>query len=140
MVENQDCFCCIALDEDLNYYKECLNCNKKLCELCLGNKKSCECEGIIKEFKKVYLTRGDISFEICTSHSSYQCHFYCLDCKKYVCIICVTDDEHEGHKNILIEKFVKLQKENIEIQKKNLENVLLSVNDKCKELDLRKKK
>jgi hypothetical protein len=135
--EIEDCFCFVHQNEEMNHYRECMDCNEKLCELCIANDIACECGNIKQKdrYKKIYITKGEIEFELCISHLGYQCHYYCNTCLKYICILCSRDISHKSHKIILIEDYIQLQSKNISNQKENIQKVLETIKIKETELD-----
>ena len=132
----ESCFCIIHQHETLSYYKSCINCEEKLCEMCL-DEKTCSCEGINdnNSSKITYINRGDILFEMCTNHIGYQCHFYCITCKQYICVLCESFHKQKMHKIILIDAYINLQKKNINTQRNNLEKVRKSLQEKRSKID-----
>lgn len=134
------CFCAIIdCDIALSSYRICLNCNEKICEYCIEDK-YCKCGGIEEKgkYKHIYVSKSEIQFEMCRNHLEYQCHFYCYDCKYYVCILCKSDSSHNSHKVVLIDSYIKMQKNNINTQRTNLEKMTKFLQDKEKELKEKK--
>ncbi len=138
--EIEDCFCFVHENEDMNHYRECLECGEKLCELCIAFEKACDCGKITEKdkYKKIYITKGEIEFEMCKSHLGYQCHYYCNSCSNYICILCSRDISHKSHRVIVIDDYIQLQNKNISNQKENIQKVLENIQIKESELDLKR--
>lgn len=140
--ENEECFCFIHENEQMDHYRECLNCKEKLCELCIAMDKTCQCEEISEKnkYKKIYISKGEIKFEICQTHPGYQCHYLCTTCSIYVCVLCSKENNHKNHKIILIEDYIQIQSKNITSQKQNIEQIFDSIRTKENELNTKREK
>jgi len=75
-----------------------------------------------KEIENIKLDDEHLNFKSnkCKIHD-YSLNHYCIDCKKYICIFCIKEDEMWNHKNHNIknlEDFIPTSKEIIDFQKK----------------------
>ena len=115
-----------------NEFFKCLNCKINICPLCksLHNRE----HDIINYDKKDY---------ICELHNESYIK-YCSDCKTNMCFLCV--NEHNGHNIISYENIIpdlkkaeiKMRelKDNIDIFKENIKNIINKLNIVVKNLDI----
>ena len=109
-----------------NTFFICLECKKKLCQLCKS----------VHDKNHNIIDYDDKSF-ICDLHS--ETYFsYCLDCKKDVCMIC--EKEHNAHKTVTygsifpnVDK-IKEETNNFKIKKEGLKNEIKDIINKLNDI------
>ena len=97
-------------------FQFCSQCGKFLCYACQLNHPK-------ENHSLTIINRYDA---LCKIHSNLFC-FYCLDCKKHLCIFCY--DKHKNHKNINLSdfSFSENSKEKLEKEIQDLESKILNL-------------
>ncbi|XP_020894250.1 E3 ubiquitin-protein ligase TRIM71-like [Exaiptasia diaphana] len=101
----------------------CLDCDCSLCDECLGyHAKFAKSHKVLSLSN---LTKEDIGTmtkreESCKTHISENVEWYCRDCDKLICVLCLKDHDHDEHKLSSLPKFLINAKEMLS---KNLEEI-----------------
>lgn len=94
-------------------------CHLHLCKVCVG-------EHILDEtteHKVVPFNKRELATK-CPKHSTKICELYCEECDISICATCASSGEHIGHAYVEILKFFESQKEVIQRDLDELENVI----------------
>jgi len=122
-LSKKNCDECKKIQNEVkDYYFYCPKCNKFICNLCLNKNINGE-----KKHNLIDFQRYDA---LCKTHSNYF-SYYCLMCKKNICIYC--KQKHEFHDLIDFSKFIYSDKE-----KNKLEEEIKDVESKIANLDILK--
>lgn len=94
-------------------------CHLHLCKVCVG-------EHILDEtteHKVVPFKKRELATK-CPKHSTKICELYCEECDISICATCASSGKHIGHADVEILKFFESQKEVIQRDLDELENVI----------------
>eukprot|EP00477_Mikrocytos_mackini_P002802 GAHX01003273.1.p1 GENE.GAHX01003273.1~~GAHX01003273.1.p1 ORF type:complete len:565 (+),score=69.78 GAHX01003273.1:33-1727(+) len=102
-------------------------CHLHLCKVCVG-------EHILDEttdHKVVPFNKRELATK-CPKHSTKICELHCNECDISICATCASSEEHRGHAFVEIMKYFESQKEVIQKDLDELENVIFP---KCQEIE-----